>query len=251
MHFQPRRDTRHVGSRQGVKRHRFERWKCVVARRPRNGHKFERPRPRFAPCGEGDFVRHLGLEHLEFRGPSELRFPQEFQVSTAFVGDFQRDGFVRGDAVCGQGLGHIQSRESADRVSRCSLRQGEDFNADRVAGGLDVAALKEVDAQVAREVKITQRERARLLREGHDLPHRGHVVSLAVDQLRFPPRIWGLHRFFPKSFELWNVVVPDVEVGVPVVNLVGEYQWFAEVHGALARFDGRNQIALNHLGLRP
>ena len=114
MHVQPRRDTRHVGSRQGVKRHRFERWESVVARRPRDGHEFEGARPRFATRREGDFVRHLGLKHLEFRRPCELWLPQEFQVSTAFVRDFQGDGFVRGDAVGGQGLGHIQAGEGAD-----------------------------------------------------------------------------------------------------------------------------------------
>ena len=113
---------------------------------------------------------------------------------------------------------------------------------------MNVSSLEEVDAQVALKVEVLQREGSCLLRKGDDLPHRGDVVALSVDELRLPAGLWTLHGFFPKPFEFRNVVVANVEVRVPVVNLVRQHEGLSQIHGPLAGFNGGDEVALNRFG---
>ena len=103
----------HMGPGQRIECHRFEGRELVVARRTRNGHKFEGSASRFAPGCDGDVVFHFSVKDFKLRRPRELRFAHKFEVAVALEGDFNGDGFVGGDAVGGDGLVDPQVGKSA------------------------------------------------------------------------------------------------------------------------------------------
>ena len=233
----------HVFGAKRIEIRGFHAGQGVGARRARDGDKLEGAAAPFALRSDVDLVFHFGVKHLEFGGPNQLRLLEEFQVAAPPVGDLHSDRFVGVEAVEGSVLGDGQFGEGAQRIGRRSFWQRQHFQRHRFTCRRQFTSLKEVDPHVSHQIEVFQLERPRLLWECHDFSDGGHVVALAVDELGFPTCVRHVHGFLPKTVELWDVVVPNVEVVVPVVNLVVQHDRLSEVQGSLAGFNGSDQIS--------
>ena len=188
-----------------------------------------------APFLGSDVDLVLGVKDFEFCRPHQLRLLKKFQVAPPSVRDLHGNRFVSAG----------MSREAFWVTDNC---------AQRLAGARAKATLPASPVRMSQSVGAVQSDphvpnRSKSFSSNvpvcwgmQDFPDGGHTVAFAVDELGFPARVRHVDCFLPKAVEFRDVLIANVQVVVPVVNLVVQHDRFPEVQGALAGLNRSDQI---------